>query len=53
MNINDAPIYDFGAWIALAPDFDWSKLGGGGDPAPDPDPDPSAGLYTADYRATY
>lgn len=54
MSINaipDSVFYDPDSWIDLAPDFDWSKLGEGGDPAPDPDP--PAGLYTADYRATY
>lgn len=26
MSINTAPIYDFAAWIDLAPEFDWSNL---------------------------
>lgn len=26
MSINDARIYDFDAWIKLAPDFDWDDL---------------------------
>lgn len=36
-DLNSAPIYDFAAWLALAPDFDWSALH---PPTPEPDPDP-------------
>lgn len=52
MSINDAPIYDFAAWIELAPDFDWDLLSA--DPAPEPDPDPDQpGTYAAEYTAEY
>lgn len=37
MSINTAPIYDWQAWIDLAPDFDWSKLGVGAGPGSPPD----------------
>lgn len=26
MSINNVDIYDFGAWIDLAPEFDWDDL---------------------------
>lgn len=32
MSINDAPIYDWGAWIDMAPEFDWGNLAEDGEP---------------------
>lgn len=56
MSIN-ADIYNWDAWIELAPDFDWDKLPSDSqpdpDPDPDPDPEPEAGTYTAEYGETY
>lgn len=50
-------IYDWDAWIDLAPEYDWDKLSRSPtpdpDPDPDPEPDPEAGAYAADYRASY
>lgn len=47
MSINNAPIYDFGAWIDLAPEFDWDDLGDG---SPSTPPfDPRVGSVTQPY----
>lgn len=48
-------IYDWDAWIDLAPDFDWDLLSAAPapDPDPDPDPEPEAGTYTAEYQTDY
>ena len=42
MSINTAPIFDFAAWIDLAPEYDWNALAAPAaeEPAPDPDPEP-------------
>lgn len=41
MSINAAPIYDWDAWIAIAPEFDWDDLAPpAAEPEPDPEPDP-------------
>lgn len=38
MSLNSIDIYDFGAWIDLAPEFDWDDL----HPAAEPEPEPTA-----------
>ena len=40
MSLNDIDIYDFGAWIDLAPRFDWDLLHPEPEPEPEPDPEP-------------
>jgi len=44
MNINASPIYDFGGWIDLAPEFDWGKLDA---------PVETPGDYEATYQNNY
>lgn len=40
MGINTAPIYDYDAWIDLAPEFDWDKLAPEAEPEEPVDPEP-------------